>query len=140
MLLFVNMHFPIAMPLPYYGQIKNRNITLGCDRSAKYRNRVKDLGGARKRTRSSRLIECPFRLYGKRLGCGKWALQIRNPYHSHQAEDNMITHPVARHLITHQLQKVYELSEVGSNPRDIISLIRKEDPDTLVVPRDVYNI
>jgi hypothetical protein len=51
----------------------------------------------------------------------------------------MIGHPTARRLTEDQLQKILDLSETGSKPRDILALLRRQYPDTLVSPKDIYN-
>jgi hypothetical protein len=51
----------------------------------------------------------------------------------------MIGHPTARKLTEEQLQDILNQSEVGSKPRDILALLKREHPNALVIPRDIYN-
>ena len=51
----------------------------------------------------------------------------------------MIAHPIARQLSDDQRQIIRDLSEVGTSPRQIISVLKKQYPDILVMPRDIYN-
>ena len=95
--------------------------------------------GAKRRTTTTRRIGCPFKLYGKKIVGDKWELQVQNPSHNHAADNNMIGHPTARRLTEEQLQKILDLSETGSKPRDILALLRRQHPDTLVSPKDIYN-
>jgi hypothetical protein len=46
---------------------RDRNITLGCDRGGVYYDRINALEGAKRRKTSTRRIDCPFRLYVKKL-------------------------------------------------------------------------
>ena len=51
----------------------------------------------------------------------------------------MIGHPIARRLTEEQLQSILHLSEIGSRPRDILALIRRQYPNALVSSKDIYN-
>lgn len=117
----------------------NKNVFLGCDRGGTYHDRVNALDGAKRRLTSTRRISCPFRLYGKRISDHKWELKVRNPCHNHTADENMTGHPAARQLTEEQLQKILHLSEIGSTPRNILALIKREFPNALATPRDIYN-
>lgn len=121
---------------------RDRNITLGCDRGGRYHDRIDALDGAKRRKTSTKRINCPFRLYAKKLNTGQWEIQIRDPIHNHEADDNMIGHPLARRrqLTEDQIQTIQHLSDTGSTPRHIISLIRKQQPNILIKPKDCYNI
>src|SRR5699024_5195908 len=50
-----------------------------------------------------------------------------------------IGHPIARRLTEEQLQSILHLSEIGSRPRDILALIRRQYPNALVSSKDIYN-
>lgn len=121
---------------------RDRNITLGCDRGGRYHDRIDALDGAKRRKTSTKRINCPFRLYAKKLNTGQWEIQVRDPIHNHEADDNMIGHPLARRrqLTEDQIQTIQHLSDTGSTPRHIISLIRKQQPNILIKPKDCYNI
>lgn len=122
------------------GANANRNVSLGCDRGGKYNDRVNATEGANRRVTTTRRIGCPFKLYGKRIPSSeKWELKVRNPSHNHQADNSMIAHPSARKFTEEQLRNILYMSEVGSKPRDILALIKREHPNTLVTPRDIYN-
>jgi hypothetical protein len=117
----------------------DKNVFLGCDRGGTYHDRVNAQEGSKRRLTTTRRISCPFRLYGKKIFGAKWELKVRNPSHNHPADNCMTGHPAARRLTEEQLQKILHQSEVGSNPRDILSIIKVEYPDALVIPRDIYN-
>ena len=122
------------------GANANRNVSLGCDRGGTYHDRINALEGANRRLTTTRRIGCPFKLYGKKIpNSEQWELQVRNPSHNHEAENSMIGHPSARRFTDEQLQNILDLSEVGSKPRDILALIKREYPNALVTPRDIYN-
>jgi hypothetical protein len=54
----------------------------------------------------------------------------------------MIGHSLARRrqLTTDQIDTIKHLSDSGSKPRQIIHLLRAEQPTTLIKPKDYYNI
>jgi hypothetical protein len=121
---------------------RDRNISLGCDRGGVYYDHINALDGAKRRKTSTRRIDCPFRLYAKKLiASNQWEIQVRNPNHNHEADDNMIAHLIARRrqLTKDQNQTIQHLSDVGSKPQHILGLLRK-DSDILIQPRDLYNI
>jgi hypothetical protein len=119
-----------------------RNITFGCDRGGIYHNRINAPDGAKRRKTSTKRIGCLFRLYAKKLYNGQWEIQVRNPTHNHEPDDNMIGHSLARRrqLTEDQNNTIKHLSDIGSKPRQIISLLRAEQPTTLIKPCDLYNI
>jgi hypothetical protein len=122
------------------GANANRNVSLGCDRGGKYYDRINAPEGANRRITTTRRIGCPFKLYGKRIpNSEKWELKVRNPSHNHQANNSMIGHPSARRFTEEQHQNILYMSDVGAKPRDILALIKREHPNTLVTPRDIYN-
>jgi hypothetical protein len=119
----------------------SRNITLGCDRGGVYHDRIDAPDGAKRRRTSTKRIGCQFRLYAKKLNTGQWEVQVRNPTHNHEPDDNMIGHPLARRrqFTEGQNQTIQHLSDIGTKPQHILGLIRK-DPNILIKPRDIYNI
>ena len=119
--------------------ITEKYIYLGCDRGGTYRDRLNAPEGAKRRTTTTRRIGCPFKLYGKKIINDKWELQVQTPNHNHAADNNMIGHPTARRLTEEQLQKILDLPETGSKPRDILALLKRQHPNTLVSPKDIYN-
>ena len=122
------------------GANANRNVSLGCDRGGTYRDRINAIEGENRRLTTTRRIGCPFKLYGKKIpNSEKWELKVRNPNHNHEAEISMIGHPSARKFTDEQLQNILNLSEIGSRPRDILALIKREHPDALVISKDIYN-
>lgn len=116
----------------------DKNIYLDCDLGV-YHDRVNAPEGTKRRWITTRRIGCPFRLYGKRILGDKWELQVQNPSHNHTADDSMIGHPAARKLTEEQLQNILQMSEIGSRPRDILAMVRRQYPDSLVSSRDIYN-
>jgi hypothetical protein len=120
---------------------RDRNICLGCDRGGLYYDRIDASEGAKRRRTSTKRIGCPFRLYAKKLNTSQWEIQVRDPTHNHEPDDNMIGHPIARRrqFTEDQTQTIQHLIDVGSKPQHILGLMRK-DNNILIKPRDIYNI
>lgn len=113
---------------------------LQCDRGGTYRDQTDAPEGAKRRKTSTRRIGCPFLLYAsKRHKTGQWKLCVKTPGHNHDPDDHMVAHPTARQLSDDQRQIIRNLSEVGTSPRQIIGVLKKQYPDMLVVPRDICN-
>ena len=121
---------------------RDRNISLGYDRGGIYHDHINAPDRAKRRKTSTRRINCPFRLYTKKLiNSNQWELQVRDPTHNHKA-NNMIGHLIARRrqLTEDQIQTIQHLSDSGSKPQQIISLMRKDNPNILIKQYDMYNI
>ncbi|CAG8741587.1 23275_t:CDS:2, partial [Cetraspora pellucida] len=118
------------------GEIKN--ITLGCDRSGVYRNRLNLTDGSRHRKTASRLLNCPFELFGTKHN-NVWHLEIRNFEHNHEAFTDMLGHPVARRLNVEQKELVWRMAAAGSCPCQILSTICQSDSSSKAISRTVYN-
>lgn len=116
----------------------NRQIIFGCDRGGQHRDRVTAPDGAKRRFTTTRRINWPFKLYGKRLPDERWELQIRCSTHDHDT-DNLIGHPQARQLTNDQLQDLSHMVEIGTQPRDILALLREKEPSIPILSRDIYN-
>lgn len=128
--------------------ITTKSSTLGgkryylqCDRGGLYRDRVNAPEGAKRQKTSTRLIGCPFLLYASLIAkANQWKLLVKHPGHNHNPDNNMIAHPEARKLSDHQRTIIRDLSLVGTSPRQIIRVLKQQDPNILVVPRDIYNV
>ena len=73
-----------------------RNITLGYDRGGIYRDRINALDRAKRRKTSTKRIGYPFQLYRKKLANNQQQIQVRNPTHNHEPNDNIIGYSLAR--------------------------------------------
>ncbi|CAG8720107.1 770_t:CDS:1 [Racocetra fulgida] len=93
------------------GEIKN--ITLGCDRSGLYRNRSNLTDDTRYKKTASRLIDCPFELFGTRHN-NLWYLEIQNLKHIHDASTEMSGHPIIRRLNIEQRKMVKQMAAAST--------------------------
>lgn len=118
----------------------NKNLYIGCDRGGVPKDKNSASPAVRRRHKMSRKCGCPFQLIGKRMKkATTWELKIRNPIHNHPADQDMLTHPSARRLTAEQRRHIKHLNVIGVKPRDIMSFLKLESPNALLLPRDIYN-
>ncbi|RHZ78775.1 hypothetical protein Glove_156g68 [Diversispora epigaea] len=85
---------------------RNKFVYLQCDRDGYYNNRLNLTDDTRQRATSTRLIGCPFELYGRKMKDSKWHLTIKNENHNHEASKNISGHPSSRRLNEKDQQRV----------------------------------
>jgi malonate-semialdehyde dehydrogenase (acetylating) / methylmalonate-semialdehyde dehydrogenase len=88
---------------------------------------------------TSRLINCPFQLYGKRKN-NVWVVEIRNGIHNHEASTNMSDHPSFCQLTGDEMRTVEYMSNSGVPPRQILSSLRQDNLSMRAISRTIYNI
>ncbi|KAK9676759.1 hypothetical protein RND81_11G098300 [Saponaria officinalis] len=128
-------------------------VTIGCDRGGVYFCKSKNPLESRKRETSTRLINCPFKIQGKRKSDGLWTLNksllrrnlcwtldLINISHNHDASENMFGHPSCRRLTKSKTSEVERLSISGIQPRNILSPLRLKNPNIQAVSRTLYNV
>ncbi|KAD0728472.1 hypothetical protein E3N88_43795 [Mikania micrantha] len=85
---------------------------------------------------AARKIGCPFKLVGvyneKRL---VWQLEVRNDEHNHEAAQHLEGHPFVRRLSQDKQKMVGQLTEQHMDPRNILSTIKKQNPDNVSAER-----
>ncbi|RIB13785.1 hypothetical protein C2G38_2196893 [Gigaspora rosea] len=91
---------------------KIKNMTLGCDRSGVYRNRLNLTDDTCHRETASRLINCPFEL----------------------------SEPFVRRLNAKQKKIVKQMDAAGSYPREILLTIYQNDQSSMAISKTVILI
>jgi hypothetical protein len=122
--------------------IPRGQVWLRCDLGGTYRNTLNLSQDQRKRKCSSRLLNCPFLLYGRRLQDSSWHLRVQNAEHNHEMATGaieMVTHPIARRLTSEQKKLVEELTEMGARPAFIVETLKQKFPDKPIKVQDIYN-
>ncbi|KAD2139051.1 hypothetical protein E3N88_30247 [Mikania micrantha] len=111
-----------------------KKVWLVCNRSGEHKT------VATRRRSGSKKIGCPFKMVGvyneKRL---VWQLEVRNDEHNHEAAQHLEGHPFVRRLSQDEHKMVGQLTEQHMDPRNILSTIKKQNPDNVSVIRDIYN-
>lgn len=117
-------------------------VWLGCDLGGSYRP-LMNADGTRKRKCSSRLQNCPFQLYARRLPDSQWLLKVQHATHNHaidgQGPEQLAAHPIARRLTLAQKQLVDELTTLGARPAHILETLKEQFPDKPIKVQDIYN-
>jgi FAR1 DNA-binding domain len=75
----------------------SRRAVLKCDRGGSHRARPQLNDNAKKRITSTKLIECPVRVYLSTRG-GHWDVRKVIGEHNHPIEDELVGHAAARKL------------------------------------------
>ena len=118
---------------------KDKYVTLQCQRSGSYRD-VRNIGDKRKRSTTSRLIECPFQIGGKKGSDGSWVFKVVNMEHNHEPSTDMSGHPSFRRLEPDDVQSVKSMTVSGIPPRQILTSLRQKTPNLPANSRTIYNL
>jgi hypothetical protein len=114
-------------------------IWLKCDRGGKYRARNLTPENQVRLT-SSRCIGCPFSAVGKKNELNEWVLSIPEPGHNHPPSHTRSAHPSFQQLEAPLYQdQIAQLSQSGSEPRQIMSTLRQANPNLGLITSDIYN-
>jgi hypothetical protein len=128
-----------------------RLIRYGCDRQGVSRGQREPMGSSSRPNARSRKCGCPMEVYFVRqvdeYGNTDWGLQHRGralshnyPPSSHPAS-HMASHPILRRAArTHEVRQLIAVDgETGTTARQTIARLLVENPELLVIPRDVHN-
>ena len=115
-----------------------RKIWLQCDRGRQYKTRIDENQRVKKRT--STCNDCPFKTILQRAFPDHlWVLTIENPRHNHEPSP-VSTHPSLRRLeLDDKSERIDAQLYIGVSTRKILTGVRREDPDSSLKSRDVYN-
>ncbi|XP_021838775.1 methylmalonate-semialdehyde dehydrogenase [acylating], mitochondrial-like isoform X1 [Spinacia oleracea] len=118
---------------------KDISVVLGCDRGGGRRSRNKSEAPKRKRKESSRLINCPFEVIGRKE-VDAWELHIRNGEHNHEPLKDMSEHRFSRRFNEEEARQVKEMIEAGIKPRQVLETLKQSNPQLQTTPRHLYNL
>ena len=121
------------------GSRKDKYVFLGCDRGGCYQDQRNVSIEQRKRTTTSRLTDCPFKIKGKRQDNGLWMIEIRNYLHNHEASVDVTGHPICRRLSQEEIRSVEHMSKSGILLRHIISYLRQTNSKLSAISKTIYN-
>lgn len=118
---------------------RNNSVVLGCDRGGSHRNRRNSEAPKRKRKESSRLIDCPFEIVGKKDD-DVWEIKIRNGEHNHGPLEDMTEHRFNQRFTEEEAKQVKEMLEAGKKPREVLETLKQSNPELKSTPRHLYNL
>ena len=123
-----------------HGSRQDKHVILQCDRSGSYRD-IRGISGKRKKSTSTRLIKCPFKIVGKNHGPdGGWIVDIKDLSHNHEPSIDISGHPSFRQLTPESIKTVEEMTKAGIPPRQILSSLRQQTPNLPAISRTIYNV
>ncbi|CAG8795333.1 28997_t:CDS:2, partial [Racocetra persica] len=130
----------MSLSPPSTGNFESREALINhCDRGSHYINRLNLTDETHQKATSTRLIDCPFELYGKKMKDGQWRLVIKNERHNHEASQDISGHPSSHRLNEKHQQRVREMFTAGVRPREIFFTLCQDDPDKLAILKTIYN-
>ena len=119
------------------GRGPNRRVTtawIRCDRSGVHHS------VATVRKTGSKKCNCPFQLIGRyHSGHDGYILEVQNQTHNHKPFQHIEGHAYARRLGPAELKLVDTLYFQNVTPVDIHSAVRKQNPDSPCILRDIHN-
>ena len=126
--------------------IKGSRVVFTCDRVGKYDAKGKDPAVHKSKQRAS--------TGSKKCGClmmvelrldplsNNWILHVLEGAHNHVASTHVTAHSVHRsNALTAEVRdQVGILSQAGLNPSQILTILRKSDPETPLIVKDISNV
>ena len=110
-------------------------VILICDRGGKYKG-----NGSSSRHTGTKKINCPFQLVGKySLTHDYWTVKVICDKHNHEPAEDMEGHPYAMRLTENEIRLVEDSSRKNVQPRDILSILKKQNPENVSTLRTIYN-
>ncbi|KAD4585037.1 hypothetical protein E3N88_22638 [Mikania micrantha] len=110
-------------------------IWLVCDRGGEHNST------AILRLTGSKKIGCHFKLIGiYDTDSYGWKLQVRNDKHNHEPAQNLEGHPFVRRMSEQEQNMVHHLTEQHMDPRNILSSLKKQNPDNVSIRRDIVGV
>ncbi|KAD4585224.1 hypothetical protein E3N88_22825 [Mikania micrantha] len=98
------------------------------------------MGEPKARRTGSKKTGCEFELIGKyERSCGGWKLRVVNNEHNHQGAEQLGGHPYAMRLNESETRLVEQLSNQNMLPRDILAVVKDQNPDNVSNLRNIYN-
>ncbi|KAJ5898967.1 hypothetical protein N7495_003711 [Penicillium taxi] len=88
----------------------------------------------------TRAIECPLRLSLHATDDYQLRLTSENINHNHGPSEHISSHPAHRRLELNQKSKLIQNQlQQGTKPRQIITRLRIDDPQSCLIDKDLYN-
>ncbi|XP_038707293.1 PKS-NRPS hybrid synthetase CHGG_01239-like [Tripterygium wilfordii] len=114
---------------------KSSRLLFQCDRGGTYRSKKTST-----KVTSTQKIDCPFRLKGVKMRTGDdWMVRVVCGTHNHAPATNMEGHSYPDRLSEFETQLTLHLSTKNVKPRDILTSLKKQNPDNVSTIKTVYN-
>ena len=123
--------FLLQRSLPHFSDIKTRYY-YRCDKYRVYKSQ------AITRKTGTRTIGCPFNIVIFQES-DQWRLQVKDSHHNHPPSLNPSAHHVFRRRTQTQKQSIKSMSKAGAAPKQILTSIQQQDPNTYITASDIRN-
>jgi hypothetical protein len=115
----------------------------GCAKGGKYRDtrNPETHESKRRKNTSSMKTDCRWSVHAKKCHDG-WIIAVQNNNHNHgriAASSALPQHRIAA-LQLDERAVVRDMSALGHSPTQILDAIRQSNPESNLIPRDVYNL
>ena len=111
-------------------------VTLGCERSGKYRECGKQL---KREVTGTKKCECPFRLRGRPYANEGWILIVICGKHNHERAVTLKGRPYPRRLKPIEKTVVADMTKNNVKPGSILLALKEHDPDNVSTIQTIYN-
>ncbi|XP_038708499.1 uncharacterized protein LOC120003553 [Tripterygium wilfordii] len=117
------------------GFSKKHRLQVKCDRDGNYQSKKPST----KQT-STKKIECSFKLRGRKIKLhDDWVVEVVCPEHNHDPASHMKGHPHVDRLYESEIQIMVDMSAQNAKSRDILTELKKRDPNNVSTIRTIYN-
>jgi hypothetical protein len=116
-----------------------------CSKKGKYRDKGKNPKtheSKRQKNTSTMKTECPWQVVAKNDISGGCKIEVVENNHNHELVTALTALPQHRiaSMASSEKDRVKEMQSLGYPPSQILRTIRSENKDSLLIPRDIYNL
>lgn len=115
-----------------YGSASRTWYYYQCDKAGTYKSQ------ATVKKTATRATGCQFRVIILQKD-QQWKLEVKDSEHNHPPSLNPSAHNVYRKRTQSQKETIQAMSQAGIAPKQILTAIRHEDPDTFIAATDIRN-
>ncbi|KAJ1399951.1 MULE transposase domain [Sesbania bispinosa] len=121
------------------GGIRKKKIilTLGCERSGKYRKYKNELI---RKVSGTKKCECPFKLRGRPLKNGEgWKLNVVCGFHNHEVAEALGGYAYVNRLSGEEKSLIGDMTKNSVKPKSILMALKDHDEQNVHTIKQVYN-
>ncbi|XP_058726798.1 uncharacterized protein LOC131598189 [Vicia villosa] len=133
-----NLGFDVVIGISDNGsERRNAFITMLCERTRKYHPPLRKF---KRDDMGSRKCECPFKIRCYMLARKKWRFSVICGLHNHDSCSKLQGHPSVCQLKPNEKTCISDMSLNLVQPKNILSTLKRKEPDNVSNIRQVYNI
>ncbi|XP_058733979.1 uncharacterized protein LOC131605663 [Vicia villosa] len=116
---------------------RNVFVTMLCERSGKYHPSLRKF---KRDDTGTRKCECPFKIRGYMVASKKWRFNVICGLHNHDMCGKLQGHPNVCQVRPEEKTCVNDMSLNLVQPKNILTTLKRKEPDNISNIRQVYNI